>query len=355
MSTTRSASGPCLLAADIGGTKTDLGVYSLDSGPRAPIATGRLPSAAYDGIESLARVFLDERHLAVDFACFDVAGPVVEGRARLTNLPWALEEAALARSLDVAAVWLLNDLVATATALPYLLPEDLVTLNAGSPVHGGTIAVIAPGTGLGEAFLTWDGSRYRAYASEGGHATFGPTTPAEVELYRYLSGQFGHVSYERVCSGIGMPNLYRFHRDRTGVRESPAIAARLAHAAEPQQARAIIDGALDLAAPDPLCAAALDTFVSVLGTETANMMLKTLSTGGVYLAGGIPARILPVLRSGAFLARVLDKGRMSEVLARMPIHVVTAPQVALVGAASHGLERMRARSGGGWRPASENL
>ncbi|HSD55512.1 MAG TPA: glucokinase [Burkholderiales bacterium] len=333
-----------LLAADIGGTKTDLGIYALGSGPRAPIATGRLSSTAYNGIEPLVRAFLDERRLAVDYACFDVAGPVVGGRATLTNLPWTLDEAALSRALGVKAVWLLNDLVATATAVPCLLAEDLVTLNAGHPVHGGTIAVIAPGTGLGEAFLTWDGERYRAYASEGGHASFGPSAPAEVELYIYVRQRFGHVSYERVCSGIGMPNLYRFHRDSAHATESPAIAARLAQAADHEKAHAIIDGALDPKGPDPLCAAALDTFVAILGTETANLMLKTLSTGGLYMAGGIAARILPVLRTGALLARVLDKGRMSELLARIPIHVVTAPQTALLGAASHGLECIRALS-----------
>jgi glucokinase len=333
---------PRLLAADIGGTKTDLGVYAPGSGPRAPLATGRLPSAAYDGIEPLVRAFLDERRLTVDYACFDVAGPVMDGGARLTNLPWALEERALARALGLKAVWLLNDLVATATAVPGLLAEDVVTLNAGKPVHGGTIAVIAPGTGLGEAFLTWDGTRYRAHASEGGHATFGPSSPAEVDLHIYMSERYGHVSYERVCSGIAMPNLYRFHRDRARAAESPAIAARLAPVPEHEQAHVIIDGALDPQAPDPLCAETLDTFVAILGTETANLMLKMLSTGGVYIAGGIPARILPVLRSGALLARVVDKGRMSEVLARMPIHVVAAPQVALLGAASHGLERIQA-------------
>jgi glucokinase len=340
MPTTRPASGPGLLAADIGGTKTDLGVYALGSGPRAPLATGRLPSTDYDGIVPLARAFLDAHGLAVEYACFDVAGPVVDGRAKLTNLPWALEEAALARSLGVKAVWLLNDLVATAAAVPYLGAGDIVTLNAGRPAAGGTIAVIAPGTGLGEAFLTWDGSRYRAYASEGGHATFGPVTPEEAALYLYVRERFGHVSYERVCSGIGMPNLYAFHRDMRHAAESPRIAARLAEAPEHEQARVIIDGALDPATPDPLCVATLENFVAILGTETSNLMLKTLSTGGVYLAGGISARILPMLQAGGFLARAKDKGRMSDVVARMPIHVVTVPQVALLGAASHGLGRM---------------
>jgi len=339
MPTARHASGACLLAADIGGTKTDLGVYALGPGPRAPLATGRLPSTDYDGIVPLARAFLDAHGLAVDYACFDVAGPVVDGRARLNNLPWVLDEAVLARALGVKAVWLLNDLVATAVAVPGLSAADVVTLNAGKAVAGGTIAVIAPGTGLGEAFLTWNGHRYRAYASEGGHASFGPATPDEAALYLYVRERFGHVSYERVCSGIGMVHLYGFHRDRRNVIESPAIAARLAEAPEHEQARRIIDGAL-AATPDPLCVATLESFIAILGSETSNLMLKTLSTGGVYIAGGIPARILPMLQAGGFLARVKDKGRMSGVLAQMPVHVVTATQVALLGAASYGLERM---------------
>jgi glucokinase len=330
-----------LLAADIGGTKVDLGVYAIGAGPRAPLATGRLASADYAGIAPLARAFLDAHGLAVDYACFAVAGPVVDGRTRLTNLAWVLEESELAGALRLKSAWLLNDLVATASAVPHLAADDLVTLNAGTPAAGGTIAVIAPGTGLGEAFLTWDGSRYRAHPSEGGHASFGPATPDEAALYLYVRERFGHVSYERVCSGIGLPNLYAFHRDRRGVGESPTVAALLAAGPENDRARAIIDGALDPAAPDPLCAAALETFVAILGTETSNLMLKTLSTGGVYVAGGIAARIAPLLQAGGFLARVRDKGRMSAVVARMPVHVVTAPHAALVGAASHGLERMQ--------------
>ena len=176
----------------------------------------------------------------------------LDGRAKLTNLPWVLEEAALARALGVKAVWLLNDLVATATAVPNLGAAEIVTLNAGKPVAGGTIAVIAPGTGLGEAFLTWNGGRYRAYASEGGHATFGPATPDEAALYLYVRERFGHVSYERVCSGIGMPNLYAFYRDRRHAAESPRIAAQLAEAPEHEQARVIIDGALEPMTPRPV-------------------------------------------------------------------------------------------------------
>lgn len=343
MSNARPANRPLLLAADLGGTKTDLGVYALDAGPRAPLAAGRLMSGDYDGFVPLARAFLAAHGLAVDCASVAVAGPVVDGRARLTNLPWALEEGELARALGVRAAWLLNDLAATATAVPHLGPGDLIALHAGTPVAGGPVAVIAPGTGLGEAFLTWDGARCSAHPSEGGHAPFAPMTPEEASLYIYARERFGHVSFERVCSGIGLPNLYAFHRDR-GAPESPAAAARIAAASEHDRARVIIDAALDPTAPDRLCVAALATFVAILGTATASLMLTTLSTGGAYIAGGIAARIGQRLREGDFLARLQDRGRMQPVIARMPVHVVTSAQVALLGAASHGLERMRRRA-----------
>jgi glucokinase len=341
MPTSPADTGPRLLAADLGGSKTDLGVYALAAGVRAPLATARLPTGGYDGVAPLARALLDAHGLAVDYASFAVAGPVVDGRAQLTNLPWALEEHALAAALGLKAVWLLNDLAATATAVPHLGPDDLETLHSGEAVAGGTIAVLAPGTGLGAAFLTWDGRRYRAHASEGGHAAFGPATSEETSLYIYARERHGHVSYERVCSGIGLPLLYAYHRDREGP-ESPAIAARLAAAPEPERARVIIDAALDPAAPDALSVAALETLVAILGTAAASLMLTTLSTGGLYLAGGIAARLVQRLQAGDFLARVRDRGRLSPVIARMPVHVVTAARPALLGAAIHGLERMRA-------------
>jgi glucokinase len=341
MPTAPAATGPRLLAADLGGTKTDLGVYALAAGARAPLAIGRLPSGDHDGVASLARAFLDAHGLAVDCASFAVAGPVVDGRAQLTNLPWTLDERSLAGALGVKSAWLLNDLAATATAVPHLGPEEVVTLHAGTPVAGGAIAVIAPGTGLGESFLTWDGGRYCAHASEGGHAAFGPATPEDASLYIYVRERHGHVSYERVCSGIGLPLLYAYHRER-GTPESPAVAARLAATPEPARARVIIDAALDSAAPDALCVAALDRFVAILATATASLMLTTLSTGGVYLAGGIAARLAQRLQAGDFLARLRDRGRMGAVIAPMPVHVVTAGEAALLGAAIHGLERMRA-------------
>jgi glucokinase len=333
---------PLLLAGDIGGTKTDFGVYTLEHGPRAPIASGRLPSDQYTNFEQLVEAFLTQHDLRVDYACFAVAGPVIDGHVNVTNLPWKLDERALADTLKLKQVWLLNDLLATASAVPYLVPDDLHTLNPGTPVRGGTIAVIAPGTGLGEAFLTFDGTRYRAYPSEGGHCDFGPTNQTQVELYLYLHARFGHVSYERVCSGIGMPTIYQFLRDQGTIPEASAIAARLAQTPQHEQASIISDAALDEHAPDKLCAAALEMFVSILGAETANLMLKVLSTGGVYIAGGIPVHILPALQAGTFMQSATNKGRFAELVRSIPMHIVTNEHVALIGSASHGLEMLRA-------------
>ena len=334
--------GPRLLAGDIGGTKTDLAIYTLASGPHTPITSGRLPSAKYENLESLVRDFLAQVDMTVDYACFDVAGPVINGNAKLTNLPWALNEAALQQALGVRAVWLLNDLLAIANAVPHLLQEDLYTLNPATPVPGGTIAVIAPGTGLGEAFLTWDGHRYHAYPSEGGHSTFGPINEIQMELFLYLSKQFGHVSYERVCSGLGIPNIYSFFKDSGYAPESPTLAAELAETPQNEKARVIVNAAMDANAPDQLCAATLETFVSILGAETANLMLKVLSEGGVYIAGGIPMKILPALQDDTFMKGVTNKGRLSDVVSQFPIYVIQNPQVALIGVASYGIEMVRA-------------
>lgn len=207
-----------LLAGDIGGTKTNLAVYSLDGPIETPLAEKTFPSGRYPNLESLVRDFLSEVNLEVDKASFGVAGPVVGGRVTTTNLPWEIEEGHLRRVLNLSAVYLMNDLEAKAQAIPLLKKRDLHILNQGRPVKGGTIALIAPGTGLGEAFLTWDGSRYRAHPSEGGHVGFAPASRLEAELLQYLRDrhQFDHVSYERVCSGLGIPTIYAFFKDRGG-------------------------------------------------------------------------------------------------------------------------------------------
>jgi glucokinase len=217
--------------------------------------------------------------------------------------------------------------------VPILQPDDLRTLNRGEAVPGGTIAVIAPGTGLGEAFLTWDGTGYRAHASEGGHADFAPMDATQVGLLQYLLQRSDHVSYEHVCSGIGIPNIYAYLKDSGALPESPARAARLARAADPTPV--IAAAALDPAAPDPLSAATLETFVAILGAEAGNLALKVLATGGVYVAGGIPIHVAPLLEDGRFMRAFRRKGRFAELLSGVPVHLV-ATRAALIGAARYG-------------------
>ena len=327
-----------LLAGDIGGTKTILAIYSTESGPHAPLAEATYPSAEYPSLETLASKFLAQVNLKVERASFGVAGPVVGGRATVTNLPWVLDEAQLRRALDVSAVHLLNDVLAVAHAVPGLGAADVRTLNQGSPAHGGAIAVIAPGTGLGEAYLTWDGARYRAFASEGGHTDFGPNTLLEMEMLRFLQQRFDHVSYERICSGIGLPNIYRFLKESGYASEPAWLAERLA---VDDPTPIIVAAALDTSRPCELCAVTLDLFVSALGAEAGNMALKVLAMGGVYLGGGIPPRILPLLTGGKFMQAFLRKGRFSELLSRMSVRVILNSKAALLGAALYGLDASR--------------
>jgi len=326
-----------LLAGDIGGTKTALAVYTPEEGPRSPLASCQFPSARYPSLSLMVREFLSGISLTVDCASFAVAGPVIRGSARLTNLSWDLGETELAAELNLSSVHLVNDLEAIGEAVPSLESSDLVAVNPGEAVAGGAIAVVAPGTGLGEAFLIYDGSRYRAFPSEGGHASFAPRDELEAGLLVYLKRKFEHVSVERVCSGPGLHNIYQYLRDSSYAPESAKMGRALAAAAV--HAPALICGAALRSDPDPLSQAALARFVSILGAEAGDLALKVLSLGGIYLAGGIPPRILPALRDGLFFNAFTSKGRMMELLARVPVSVV-ALQAALLGAALRGLEQL---------------
>ena len=327
-----------LLAGDIGGTKTDLAVFSSDRGVRSPVAEATFPSADYESLEALVQEFLGKIGLTVDAASFGVAGPVVAGRAKITNLPWQIDEGLLEKTLRVSPVRVVNDLDAIAHAIPLLEPADLATLSAGTPAPGGAIAVIAPGTGLGEAFLTWDGTRYQAHPSEGGHVDFAPATARELDLLRFLQARFEHVSCERVCSGRGLPNIYQYLKE-TGVAKEPAwLAKQLETTTDPTP---LIVKAAQGDPPCALCVATLDMFVSIMGAEAGNLALKVLATGGVYVAGGMPRRILPALKQGAFMQSFRRKGRFADLLGRLPVHIVLNPKVGLLGAASLGLDARR--------------
>src|SRR5919202_1770909 len=271
-----------VLAGDIGGTKTALGVFTHEAGPRAPLAQREFPSADYPGLAAIVREFLAAHPLPVTSACFDVAGPVVGGRAKVTNLSWVVDVDDLARDLALDPVYLLNDLEALAYAVPALEPDDLRTFNAGDPEPHGPIAVIAPGTGLGEAFLTWGVAGYRAHASEGGHVDFAPADEAQIELLRYLLRRFEHVSYERLCSGIGIPNIYDGLLDSGRFSESPEVARRLADADD--RTPVIVQAAL-AEPPCALCAETFRTFVRILGAQAGNLALTVMATGGDYIGG----------------------------------------------------------------------
>jgi glucokinase len=326
-----------LLAGDVGGTKVDLAVVSPERGPRMPLAKRRYASGDYSSLAELARAFLAEASMEVEAACFDVAGPVIDGEARLTNLPWEISETSLRTALGVQRVWLLNDLVATASAIPLLRADELYPVKEGHAVPGGTVAVLAPGTGLGEAFLTQEVHGYRAHASEGGHAAFAPTSELEVELLNELWRKFDHVSFERVASGVGIPNLYDFLRSRRGGSEDARPHAEQHNGAD--RTRPILEAALDPAQPDPMAHATMVLFLQILGTEAANLALKMLATGGVYLAGGIAQALRDALRTAPFLHAFTRAGRFSATLERVPVNVVMG-EVALLGAASEGLRML---------------
>ena len=295
-----------LIAGDIGGTKTDLAIFTQEGGPHSPLVQEEVHSAAYPSLQALVTEFLKKVEIPVERACFDVAGPVIDGRVKITNLPWVMDEASLARDLNLKSVRLLNDLEAVAKAVPVLRPSDVKTLNVGQPVPNGAIGVVAPGTGLGESFLTWDGSQYVSHGSEGGHADFAPTDERQIGLLRYMLQRFDHVGIERVCSGLGIPNIYEYLRDIEHIPESPQIAQLIA--ASKDRTAAIVDLAVNPEKPSKLCTATVDMFISILASEAANVALKVLATGGIYLAGGVPLHMMRLLEGPRFMSLLNGRG-----------------------------------------------
>jgi glucokinase len=325
-----------VLIGDIGGTKTILAVFSTERGPRQVLAEKTYQSLHYETFEAMVREFLDEVKIQTDRACFGVAGPVVAGRARITNLTWVVDAASLQSAFNWSTVSLLNDLESVAYAIPILNQEDIHTLSPGMPVPGGSIAVLAPGTGLGEGFLTHDNGIYYAHASEGSHVSFAPVGSLQIGLLTYLNEQgFSHVSFERVCSGgPGIPNLYSYLK-ATGLEEPAWLVEKLSSCEDPTPI--IFSAAHDPARPCKLAAATVDLFVTILGAEAGNLALKVLATGGIYLGGGISPHILDDLQKPAFLDALRSKGRFRQLLTDMPLHVIMNPKAGLLGAAAFGL------------------
>lgn len=324
-----------LLVGDIGGTKTVLALFSTVLGTHTPLDEAVFPSQQYPSLEACVEAFLAGREVRISRASFGVAGPVTGDRAKITNLPWVIDAGQVSAGLRGAPVHLLNDLAAIANAVPHLGPDDVHTLSPGAPAPGGSIGVIAPGTGLGEAFLTWDGARYRAHASEGGHADFAPLDAQQAGLLQYLWPRIGHVSYEQVCSGgLGIPNLYAYLRDSGFAPEPDWLAAELARATDPTPVIVRAAQERDCA----LCQETLRLFIAILAAEAGNLALKVYATGGIYLGGGIPPRIIPALESAMFLDAFCAKGRFASLLGRIPVHVIRNPKVALLGGAYYAWE-----------------
>jgi glucokinase len=317
-----------ILAGDVGGTHTRLALFGEDR--RVPLAFDSFRSHEHAGLEQAASLFLDVHPAAIDRACFGVAGPVRNGRVTATNLAWPVDAHSLSSSLGIPSVTIINDLAANAYGIAELAPEDLKTLNEGLPVPGGPRVVISAGTGLGEAGVIRDESGYVVIATEGGHTDFGPRSDVEVELYRQLATEGEHVSYERVCSGIGLLNIYRFFRRRSGMPEPSWLAAEIAGR---DAAAAISAAALDQR--DSVCIDSLDLMVSIYGAEAGNLALKYLATGGVYVGGGIAPRILSKLGDGTFMRTFTAKGRFKSVLEQIPVTVIVNESAALLGAAHY--------------------
>lgn len=315
---------PVILVGDVGGTTTKLAL--LDE-KLAFQEIRRYASREHDSLNHIVREFLSSRAQTVTHAGFGIAGPIRAGSVRTTNLPWVVEAAELARLIGVTDVLLINDIEATGHGIGALDASALVTLHHGGGPTSGNAAVIAAGTGLGEAGLYWDGARHRPFASEGGHASFAPRDDLEMELLRFLRSEYGHVSWERVLSGPGLFNIYRFLRDTGRFQEPEWLAASIRDDPAASIGRCALEGTA------PICEQSLELFVSLYGAEAGNLALKMMAVGGVYIAGGIAPRILDWLKRSSFRSAFVAKGRMQSLLEAIPVCVVVSDRVALMGAA----------------------
>jgi glucokinase len=316
-----------LLAGDVGGTKTLLALFEPGSSRPAPMTVRSFTTSAFQSLGEIVSAFLAQEQLdagRIDAACFGVAGPVLDGRAQLTNVGWPVLAQEVRDRLGVRSVELLNDLEAMAWSVPVLAPSELETLQQGQPRRDGNAALIAAGTGLGMAMLARVGERLMPVASEGGHADFAPRTPQEIQLLQVLMDTRGRAQWEDVVSGPGLVTLHQF----THQTACASVPVGLEASEKPS---AISRAALEHRCP--ACVEALDLFVALYGSAAGNLALTAAATGGLYIGGGIAPKILPAIRSGAFMAAFSAKAPMEWLLSRVPVHVILNPEAGLLGAA----------------------
>jgi glucokinase len=342
-----------ILAGDVGGTKVHLALYNFVGGRLDLVRENKFPSSQYGALDDVVKAFLaqaGEKKEEIVAACFGCPGPVRDGRLKLTNLPWTLDERELEKSVGIEHIFLINDLEANGYGIPELAPDKVFTLHTGDPAAVGHRGLVSAGTGLGEALLIWDAKtqRHRPLPSEGGHCDFAPRNEREIALLQYLRRTLnGRVSFERVVSGIGIKNVYAFLRDDEKMEEPAWLRERM----ETEDPNAVI-GQCGEDGSSEICAETLRMFVSALGAEAGNVALKVLAMGGMYLGGGIAPKILKTLQSGGFTQAFLDKGRLSPLLEAVPVRVILDDSCALLGAAAFAEARAAEISGRSERAAS---
>jgi glucokinase len=325
-----------ILVGDIGGTKTELSLRErLDNGSTREIRTARFQSAHFASLYGVLTEFVAGQPWRLDAACFGLAGPVDGQVCKTTNLPWVVDGKALSQELGAPA-GLINDFHAVALGISELAPDEVEVLQDGTVDAQGPVAVIGAGTGLGEAIVLPTEKGARVIVSEGGHADFAPRDREQIALFSFLRERFAHVSVERVVSGPGLATLYEFVIAQGIVAEDPKTRAALSQS-DPGQ----VIGERALAGADAACVRAVELFLSCYGAEAGNLALKTLPTGGLYLAGGIAIALLEMVRDGRFMRAFRDKGRLSDALARIRVSVVLNKKVALLGAQKHALSLCR--------------
>lgn len=326
-----------LLAGDVGGTKTNLAIFAMNEKTRhlELLRNKRYVSAEFDSLNAIALRFLGKGDEKVHSACFGVPGPVRNNRAQPTNLKWEVDALTLRTDLGITSVHLLNDLAANAYGITELAETDFVTLQDGLKNASGNRCVVSPGTGLGEAGLFWDGHKYRVWACEGGHSDFAPRSEIENELLAYLQTRFGHVSNERIISGQGLTNIYAFLRDTAKFPQLPEVAEEMKTT---DIAKVITQHAEDGSCP--MCMQTVEIFAHCLAMEAGNFALRAMATGGVYLGGGVPAKLIWKLKAPAFREAFNAKGRLEPLMESMPVKVILNDQAALLGAARYAFDML---------------